>query len=56
MIKLLCRVGEFYLISENNQPSSIIHHTSASIEGVFYNKPQRRWWRRGLKYFIFVEG
>ena len=38
------------------EPSYISHHTSAIIEGVFYNKPQRRWWRRGLKYFIFVEG
>jgi len=28
-----------------HQPSYIIHHTSA---GVFYNKPQHRWWRRGL--------
>ena len=57
-------VGEFYLISENNHPSAIIHqpssiihqpsyishHTSAIIHQrvSFYNKPQRRWWRRGL--------
>ena len=27
-------MGELYLISENNQPS-------ASVEGVFYNKPPR---------------
>ena len=28
MIKLLCREGEFYLISENNHPSYIIHQPS----------------------------
>jgi len=39
-----------------HQPSYIIHQPSASVEGVFYNKPQRRWWRWGLKYFSFVEG
>ncbi len=41
MIKLLCRVGEFYLISEYNQPSYISHQpplrvsftTSPSVVG-----------------------
>jgi hypothetical protein len=44
------------ILSNKRELSAIIHQPSASVEGVFYNKPQRRWWRRGLKYFIFVEG
>ena len=34
--------------TKGSDPFVPLHQPSASVEGVFYNKPQRRWWRGGL--------